>query len=78
MKKREEMQVNVAGLRRNLKNIAHNYSDAQVSKVLIVFLHMFIFLLLNTLTIILTIQQYFDLVNCMLNLISHASKIPPK
>ncbi|XP_025424164.1 epsin-2 isoform X2 [Sipha flava] len=30
MKKREEMQVNVAGLRRNLKNIAHNYSDAQV------------------------------------------------
>jgi epsin len=31
MKKREEMQVNVAGLRRNLKNIAHNYSDAQVS-----------------------------------------------
>lgn len=23
------MQVNVAGLRRNLKNIAHNYSDAQ-------------------------------------------------
>lgn len=33
MKKREEMQVNVAGLRRNIKNIAHNYSDAQVSKV---------------------------------------------
>jgi len=31
MKKREEMQVNVAGLRRNIKNIAHNYSDAQVS-----------------------------------------------
>lgn len=30
MKKREEMQVNVAGLRRNIKNIAHNYSDAQV------------------------------------------------
>lgn len=24
-----DMQVNVAGLRRNLKNIAHNYSDAQ-------------------------------------------------
>ncbi|KAL1115923.1 hypothetical protein AAG570_005418 [Ranatra chinensis] len=24
------MQVNVAGLRRNLKNLAHNYSDAQV------------------------------------------------
>lgn len=34
MKKREEMQVNVAGLRRNIKNIAHNYSDAQVSKSL--------------------------------------------
>lgn len=27
---REDMQVNVAGLRRNIKNIAHNYSDAQV------------------------------------------------
>lgn len=24
-----DMQVNVAGIRRNLKNIAHNYSDAQ-------------------------------------------------
>jgi len=24
------MQVNVAGLRRNIKNLAHNYSDAQV------------------------------------------------
>lgn len=24
------MQVNVAGLRRNFKNLAHNYSDAQV------------------------------------------------
>lgn len=33
MKKREEMQVNVAGLRRNIKNIAHNYSDAQVSNI---------------------------------------------
>ncbi|KAF6199881.1 hypothetical protein GE061_006179 [Apolygus lucorum] len=30
MRKREEMQVNVAGLRRNIKNLAHNYSDAQV------------------------------------------------
>lgn len=30
MKKREELQVNVAGLRRNIKNLAHNYSDAQV------------------------------------------------
>ncbi|CAK1546898.1 unnamed protein product [Leptosia nina] len=26
----DEMQVNVAGLRRNIKNLAHNYSDAQV------------------------------------------------
>lgn len=25
------MQMNVAGLRRNIKNLAHNYSDAQVS-----------------------------------------------
>lgn len=24
-----DMQVNVAGIRRNLKNLAHNYSDAQ-------------------------------------------------
>ncbi|XP_050540886.1 epsin-2 isoform X2 [Daktulosphaira vitifoliae] len=30
MRKREDMQVNVAGLRRNIKNIAHNYSEAQV------------------------------------------------
>ncbi|XKL68647.1 hypothetical protein PGB90_006416 [Kerria lacca] len=30
MKRREELQVNVAGLRRNIKNLAHNYSDAQV------------------------------------------------
>lgn len=37
MKKREEMQVNVAGLRRNIKNIAHNYSDAQVSIIFIIF-----------------------------------------
>lgn len=27
---KDEMQVNVAGLRRNIKNLAHNYSDAQV------------------------------------------------
>lgn len=27
--RRTEMQVNVAGIRRNIKNIAHNYSDAQ-------------------------------------------------
>lgn len=25
------MQANVAGIRRNIKNIAHNYTDAQVS-----------------------------------------------
>lgn len=30
MKRREDMQVNVAGLRRNIKNLAHNYSEAQV------------------------------------------------
>ncbi|XP_022910356.2 epsin-2 [Onthophagus taurus] len=29
MRRNSEMQVNVAGLRRNLKNLAHNYSDAQ-------------------------------------------------
>ncbi|XP_018905194.2 epsin-2 isoform X1 [Bemisia tabaci] len=29
-KQREDIQVNVAGLRRNLKNLAHNYSDAQI------------------------------------------------
>lgn len=28
---RDDMQVNVAGLRRNIKNLAHNYSDAQVT-----------------------------------------------
>jgi hypothetical protein len=27
------MQMNVAGLRRNIKNLAHNYSDAQVSEL---------------------------------------------
>ncbi|CAG9092945.1 unnamed protein product [Plutella xylostella] len=27
---RDDMQVNVAGIRRNIKNLAHNYSDAQV------------------------------------------------
>jgi hypothetical protein len=48
MKKREEMQVNVAGLRRNIKNIAHNYSDAQVSRFfLLFFFDKFVFLLLN-------------------------------
>ncbi|XP_073839470.1 epsin homolog lqf isoform X10 [Musca autumnalis] len=29
-KHKDDMQVNVAGLRRNIKNLAHNYSDAQV------------------------------------------------
>uniref|UniRef100_A0A1B6E1R6 ENTH domain-containing protein n=1 Tax=Clastoptera arizonana TaxID=38151 RepID=A0A1B6E1R6_9HEMI len=29
-RQREDMQVNVAGLRRNIKNLAHNYSDAQI------------------------------------------------
>ncbi|XP_030572413.1 epsin-1 isoform X2 [Drosophila novamexicana] len=29
-KQKDDMQVNVAGLRRNIKNLAHNYSDAQV------------------------------------------------
>lgn len=29
-KHKGDMQVNVAGLRRNIKNLAHNYSDAQV------------------------------------------------
>ncbi|XP_077292595.1 epsin homolog lqf isoform X2 [Arctopsyche grandis] len=27
---KDDMQVNVAGLRRNIKNLAHNYSDAQI------------------------------------------------
>lgn len=55
MKKREEMQVNVAGLRRNIKNIAHNYSDAQVSIVLLFFDKcMFITYVLNTYNNILT------------------------
>lgn len=29
-RQREDMQVNVAGLRRNIKNLAHNYSGAQI------------------------------------------------
>ncbi|CAD7083371.1 unnamed protein product [Hermetia illucens] len=29
-KQKDDMQMNVAGLRRNIKNLAHNYSDAQV------------------------------------------------
>ncbi|XP_055701303.1 epsin-1 isoform X4 [Phlebotomus papatasi] len=29
-RQKDDMQVNVAGIRRNIKNLAHNYSDAQV------------------------------------------------
>jgi epsin len=29
-RQKDDKQVNVAGLRRNIKNLAHNYSDAQV------------------------------------------------
>lgn len=29
-RQKEDMQMNVAGIRRNIKNLAHNYSDAQV------------------------------------------------
>lgn len=29
------MQVNVAGFRRNIKNLAHNYSDAQVRRLFV-------------------------------------------
>jgi len=29
-RQREDIQVKMAGLRRNIKNLAHNYSDAQV------------------------------------------------
>ncbi len=28
------MAVNISGLRRNIKNVAHNYTDAQVMMVL--------------------------------------------
>ena len=31
---KDDMQVNVAGLRRNIKNLAHNYSDAQVLSII--------------------------------------------
>jgi hypothetical protein len=34
-----KMQMNVAGLRRNIKNLAHNYSDAQVSEPQSVFIN---------------------------------------
>lgn len=29
-RQKDDMQVNVAGIRRNIKNLAHNYSDPQV------------------------------------------------
>ena len=29
------MAVSIAGLRRNIKNVAHNYTDAQVSKEMV-------------------------------------------
>lgn len=30
-RQKDDMQVNVAGIRRNIKNLAHNYSDPQVN-----------------------------------------------
>ena len=30
-RQKDDMQVNVAGFRRNIKNMAHNYSAAQVT-----------------------------------------------
>lgn len=30
-RQKDDMQVNVAGIRRNIKNLAHNYSDPQVT-----------------------------------------------
>lgn len=41
MRRREDIQVNVAGLRRNIKNLTHNYSDAQVIRSF--HLHFFFF-----------------------------------
>ncbi len=32
-RQKDDMQVNVAGFRRNIKNLAHNYSDAQVKPI---------------------------------------------
>lgn len=32
-RQKEDMQVNVAGIRRNIKNLAHNYSDPQVCQL---------------------------------------------
>jgi hypothetical protein len=37
-KKAADIQVNVAGIRRTVKNLAHNYSDAQVGTKLMIFL----------------------------------------
>ena len=35
----EEMAVNISGLRRNIKNVAHNYTDAQVNIMSYVFVY---------------------------------------
>lgn len=49
-RQKDDMQVNVAGIRRNIKNLAHNYSDPQVNERLLlqqhIFLH-FIFQFIN-------------------------------
>jgi hypothetical protein len=36
-KKAADIQVNVAGIRRTVKNLAHNYSDAQVGTKFMLF-----------------------------------------
>lgn len=79
MKKREEMQVNVAGLRRNIKNIAHNYSDAQVS-ILFNWWCVFAYYELSYKLYIgvyyyKCMEQHFDLVYFLCIHISYASKI---
>lgn len=38
-RQKDDMQVNVAGIRRNIKNLAHNYSDPQVSLLNFDFTH---------------------------------------
>ena len=38
----EEMAVNISGLRRNIKNVAHNYTDAQVNIMSYVFAYLFL------------------------------------
>lgn len=44
-KHRDDMQVNVAGLRRNIKNLAHNYSEAQVRH----YIHIYIYITIRNL-----------------------------